>query len=91
MKRDLEALSECEISQAGEELMMLTGEFVALFASGLLALGLVFGTPTFPRSAKDAISAAIAILPALSEFSEVFAGRVIPPPRVAVHACEHSQ
>ncbi len=45
MKRDLEALSECEISQAGEELMMPTGEFVALFASGLPG----FWNSNFPK------------------------------------------
>jgi len=59
MNRDPNELSEREQRQVQDELMIPTGEFVALFASGLLTLGLLFGTQTLASAARGVVLATV--------------------------------
>jgi len=52
MKYDVDELSEQDRRRAYEELIIPTGEFVALFASALMLLALFFGTATLSGAAK---------------------------------------
>jgi hypothetical protein len=59
MNREPNELYEREQRQAEDELMIATGEFVALFASGLLTLGLLFGTQTLASAARGVVLATV--------------------------------
>jgi hypothetical protein len=62
MKRSLHELSERERSQAREELMIPTGEFLGLFTAALLTLGLIAGSLTLVSAPKAAMRASAATL-----------------------------
>ena len=60
MKRDPHELSEREKSQLQEELLIPTGEFVALFIGALLTLGLLAGPLTLAGATKNVLVASVA-------------------------------
>ena len=60
MKRGLHELSEP--GRAQDQLMIPTDELGALFASGLLTLGLLFGPPTLASGARSVVLATVTTL-----------------------------
>lgn len=57
MKRDLHELSESELNELQDRLMIPAGEFVAVFAGAVLTVGLVFGPPTLASAARHVVLA----------------------------------
>ena len=67
MKGDPSELSERERNLARDELIIPTGEFVALFTGALLTLGLLAGPRTFVSAAK------VVLFASATTVSDVFA------------------
>jgi hypothetical protein len=58
MKHDLQEPSRTHLIQAQDDLMIPTGEFVALLICAVLTVSLVFGLPTFASARKNIMLAA---------------------------------
>jgi hypothetical protein len=53
MKHDLQESSQTHLIQAQDDLMIPSGEFVALLICAVLAISLLFGLPTFASARKN--------------------------------------